>query len=614
LHGGALRDPIKARGVSWIKVQTPATFSQLNLGYRSPETLKFAMYPAEVFSYSARLKLAALAAFACVMPLLISGPLLILSHNATEFQLGYLEVLNFTVPGIVAVTALSFFIALFRGNYFRFSVGIVVGTALLLYIEGALLNWDYGPLDGSPIDWKFFGARSFIDSLLCCSCLVLGVFIVRRSLSKSKALLVFLCLLQACTGGISVLRSGVPKNFDRVVPGSEPFFAFAPSKNIVVILLDEFQGLAYQHITEEEPEYGRPFEQFTFYSNVLGSYPTTHPSIPSLLSGEVYEAPESFKAYLARVLSGSLPVALYKAGYSTSLVTLPQFCPYMNLPSCSTVQDLGVTDRGANLRHNLLELLDLSFFRHLPHVLKAKVFNHNSWWLRGFEQPERGDAQQIWSKAFVDRFQREAHVDSSLNGTFKFIHLMLPHLPYQRDANCEFTKRKRQLSKAAAYIEAAKCALNLTNRLLDSMRALNVFSDATIVVLSDHGTSAVHPYLKWKDGFPSGLRRAFPLLLVKHAGRSGRSSDAPVQLIDLPRSVASEVGLENSFRGRDVKSVLPTETRTRWFYLYRWTQAFWLKDELPPIRTFEINGDARDFQNWREITEQRKDVPAQVGN
>ena len=475
-------------------------------------------------------------------------------------------------------------------------------------MEGNILVWQYGAFDGNSIPWGDYRQRALIDTAVLLALAVLPHLLFRSaSPARIGTAAWFLVLLQLIGG--TVRLDG--KLLTDTVTGAadDSVYAFAPRNNTVLILLDEFQGPAFQEILNRAPEYGEFFRDFTFYRNTTGSFPTTNPSVPAILTGIPYQPPGSLREFFAATLgTESLPRAFAAAGWQSAIVTLPQLCPLIGVSPCTSLGEIAIRDPYLRRRQYILQLLDLTLFRFAPHLLKPHVYNDEAWLLQQQDAEPKAAPHQLMSLRLVDRLEQTAVLDPSLSGSFKFFHLLIPHTPYQRDAECGMLPPVRR-GKGENYLLHAQCGLRLARRIIERIRTLGVYEDATIIVLADHGSPANRRHVDpppsgTRGGNPPGTRkilRALPLLLVKGPGERHeriQTSGAPVQLIDVARTATSLAGIPSKLPGRPVHEVAEDDPIVRRYSYYAWKNAFWQKDELPPLEHFTVRGQAWDLRNW----------------
>jgi hypothetical protein len=138
-------------------------------------------------------------------------------------------------------------------------------------------------------------------------------------------------------------------------------------------------------------------------------------------------------------------------------------------------------------------------------------------------------------------------------GQCVFAHVYLPHQPHVFDGLCN------ELESEGPYLPQARCTLRPIARLIRILKAKETFERSTIVLFSDHGSTArgTRPYIdaaraahqSWlREGVEvPALSRASALLVIKppaHHGAGGFSeSRAYTQNLDLAATVADLAGL-----------------------------------------------------------------------
>jgi tetratricopeptide (TPR) repeat protein len=130
-----------------------------------------------------------------------------------------------------------------------------------------------------------------------------------------------------------------------------------------------------------------------------------------------------------------------------------------------------------------------------------------------------GDASESIIKSWI-----AAHRSRPL---FAFLHLFEPHAPYEPSYDAEIVKADR-----------------IVGDLLDSLRAENLYDDALVIVLSDHGEGLgdhgeqEHGVLLYREALQVPL-----IVKLPHGERAGERVAEAVQLADILPTVASVTGV-----------------------------------------------------------------------
>ena len=132
---------------------------------------------------------------------------------------------------------------------------------------------------------------------------------------------------------------------------------------------------------------------------------------------------------------------------------------------------------------------------------------------------------------------------------FLFLHLYEPHKPYAPP---------QRFSSYAPYDGEVAYADELVGRLLDRLRAIDLYDRATIVLLSDHGEGLGDHGEQEHGLFLYRETTQIPLIVKPAGGRSARRVAAPVQQIDLAPTILELAGApaRGGLRGRSLRPLL----------------------------------------------------------
>lgn len=519
---------------------------------------------------SRRLVKTLFAAFALSLALFVLAPFSFYAQNLAFVEINFRDVL----PTLLLFTLLAF--ALFGGLGLLFTRRLkyfpLLLTALLvaLWVQGNLVRYDLGALNGGEIVWSALFNRVWIEALAWGA--VFGVFAWQRKrlLKHLNAVLVFLLLLYALPSGFTYLqqRGSVPA---RTYLSNTDEFKFSHN-SVLVLVLDAFNASVFEEILAENPAYQETFKDFTLYTDAVGGYTTTRAAVPWILTGQYYLNNEPFNQYLARVEPESLPAFLKTHGYRV------ESYPYVSY--FSTLYDNQVTAMPAADRlPAAVEQVVLAGIRYAPLALKPTFVAR---YYRGLNYAHQD---------LVDFDQRAS--ETTVSGSqplFKFIHLSGAHVPFQLDCDLRW--------RDAGYREQAEGSLLAVIRFLDALRSAGAYDDMLIFILGDHGNGAPMGY----SNFPLASH-AQALLLAKRPGQTFdtlQRSAVRVTLGDLPKTIASEAGLESDFTGYSLFEDVPAE-RERPFYYYPWDTTYWSSEYLSIFYRFTIDGPANQTDSWRYL-------------
>ena len=157
--------------------------------------------------------------------------------------------------------------------------------------------------------------------------------------------------------------------------------------------------------------------------------------------------------------------------------------------------------------------------------------------------------------------------------------------------------------------------------LLDRMRELGIYDQATIVISGDHGsfvapTALLDPAAQAtadaRGIAPSTVGHARPLLLVKAPGAHGalRTSRAPVWIIDTPATIADAAGLPGAYPGTSALKLAEDAPRERRFHDYEYAGNEWSGEYVADIQEYVVSGRSDDITGWNKGRTLRAPAPA----
>ncbi len=543
-----------------------------------------------------------------VFSLLFYVPLLVFSNNSDEFSCGYFDMaLHLIWPVVIFLILAAILIRILPVPISKYLAVFFTALALALYIQGTFLIWDYGVFDGNDIKWNSYSVQNLTDLFLWLALPILALVFSKRFLKLCPVLLSILATIYL----INIASVSSSKQIIWSLPGNpesvKPVYEFSEKSNVILILLDAFASPAFEHIINKSAEFKNFFKDFTYYKNTTGSFPSTYPSVPAIMSGHEYDNSVEIKKFLADKLPAeSFPGTFLNNGYRVDLVTIDPICLYVKNTSCRNMRTLTATDRRALEKTELARLLDVSFFRQSPQPLKKLIYANDNWFLQSVFESKGYGTPQMSSQSFPDIFERNAERNAD-SETLKFYHLALPHLPVRFDEQCErLNKEGQKVDRNTLYLNQAACALRITNRILDKLRKIDAYDNSFIVVLADHGLAVDLPTIINEHGKPHPAF-ASPLLLIKKPFNKEESraeitiSNAPARLADLSKTLSTYFKFDNNFSGESILELKEDSDRERTYRHYRRLKDLWKSDYLPDMKEYIIKGSPWSNSNWKQI-------------
>lgn len=479
--------------------------------------------------------------------------------------------------------------------------GLLVGMAYAVWIQSQLLVWDFGLLDGRGIEWGRWSTHMWVEGVLwlaiVLSCICLFIY-GKKKLSKITVHAAY--VLGAITIA-SVFFLAPERPYDASHVEAERYaslFRLHPENNVIVIILDAFQSDVFEFIVEEHPDDVNFMDGFTFYRNTISKYPTTAPNMPAIMTGRAYYNNLPFKEYIAQAYDTyNLSRAFVEKNYTSGVISYPRVVPdALHMNSVLAAYSFQVSPPWSFF-------LDYGMFRASPTSVKQKIYNNGDWllsfWMRGNYPPDN-HGNDI---RFLELFEKTAAVvDNDEKGSFLFFHFFIPHSPFRVDENLQYNPN---LMGEEGYIQQARGALKLAQRLLAKLRENGLYDASEIVIMSDHGfgmrplAETAFENITKIIPMPAQIHAsALSLLLHKKPGAKGvlKTHDAPLYLHDL----SCLLGVDDSrLDCREFYSAIRDGERKRRFLFYSWRDEFWEREYLPPMTEYFINGHAYAATAWR---------------
>ncbi len=586
--------------------------------------------PRSASEYAGRLWLVAAPALLAPAVVFLIGPSTIFNSNTGEFALPFTQL---AAPWLLRTTAINW-AALFTVGCAVAAVSmratqtytaVLFAVGLMLWGQGHLWNPDYGVMNGRDIEFSEHAWRTPYELSALTGVLIAAVVFSRRvSHIAPFASLVFL--------GIQ-LTAAVASGADTSAQGprwSEPpadIFRFSSRHNIIHVVLDEFQADVFADILEQDRRALDPmFSGFTYFADHAAAFPTTSMSMPAMMTGEVYRNQQPAPEFIRQVFQrSSIFEKTSRTGYDIdgiSIVPTHTFAQWfgpegqpnwpgslfrIRRPFISQIDYREVTAR---------QLLELSLFRHVPHVVKAISIEHPETvyrpiWMDRSESPaqiRRFEASS--SVAFFQQFTSVMGIGRE-KPVYKLLHVGVPHRPIVVDRECRFIGETAM--SRASYTEQSRCAIKLVGELLERARSLGIYDSSLIIISSDHGTDLPIGLAGRSDSLslqagPSTshlagiVSRSHAVMLIKPPQSAGsiRISDAPTAHIDLQATIADLIKLpgasaEDSMFRRDAR-----QPRTRLFGMYDPRERF-PAEYFERLDVISIDGRITDAASWNVV-------------
>jgi hypothetical protein len=550
-----------------------------------------------------------LPALLVTLQLLLFGPHTIYAWNEAEFTASFWALARHLLlpASIVFVTLTGLGLAL-SGRWRRTYIALLFSLGIVSWVQANLLVADYGPLDGSAIDWSIQSWRNKYEVTLWLAVPAVAVLAAKKIAPVAPFGSGILVALQAALLIASTVQADRRTRAAAWRGPSESMFELSRKQNAFHLVLDGFHSDIFSEILEaERPLMDRDFSGFVFFEDHAGAFPTTMVSVPAMLTGTVYRNEAPLQEYIRNHFKkGSIFGTMRAQGYRVDDVSE---LPFDNLSATRFYRmPRPYVSYEAYTRFSAWQLADLSLFRHAPHILRSWIYNDQAWRLQNTFGENYGSGTSgrryhpVNGAAVLDEFAHRMRVATN-EPMYKFIHVGIPHLPVAVNAACEFTGVRR--FSRGAFRGQARCGVSRVAAFLNRLRTLGVYDSSLIVISSDHGISIPPRQFAHNRRIPAGelsdlAGKAMALLLVKPPGSSGplRVSQAPTAITDIPVTVADALGVEHRLPGTSVLKVAESVPRMRTFGSYVWDDEDWRADYFEHLDLLEIQGPLRDGNSW----------------
>ncbi len=522
--------------------------------------------------------------------LFLFQPALLYANNISFIYTSFFSILIFLLP-----VALIFYILLslpanIKFAFFKKYYPIFLTAVACTLWAATFFNGTVGSLDG-----KSFG---FITDkiILKINLLVLfGVFLLSMGLTKyyQKIMNYFLVSLSVTYAlyvtfilfNTSVTTTAVPQHSKNL---KMDLTTFSPKKNVLLILLDTFQSDLFQEIIQKNPEWISELTGFTYYPYAVGAARTTFMSIPTIHSGQIYQADKSVtQFYHDTVLEHSFVTAHTHQGYRGLVFNnYLQRCPANTI--CGTEAEL-YYGRFAPLKRAIL-LLNLSLLKSMPNYFKPWIYHDGEWRLNIISQP-----MQVLSNNALTVLASYINTTST-QPTIKFIHLFSTHPAAILDATCKQLPALTWDRDSA--INQDTCVFSKVLKVLQTLKKQNIYDQTAIMIIADHGAGLVAPQVNMLNGY------ANPLFLYKpfKAKQSFQTSAKLVGLMDIPATLcgASHDCGKMIFDGFDIAIAPLNKMRHFRFNDYQWSNAYFDPNKIYPVIPYEITENVKHVLFWKK--------------
>ena len=510
------------------------------------------------------------------------APLEIFFTNRTEFWFSLTQIL----PIFLIVFGVVGLVFSFGGWYIHdkkvgmYVYGFLLCTLLYFYVQGNYVPREYGVLDGADIDWSSYVFYGVISIVLILVFFIAWIAICLKIREKIYSIGMGICIVLGLTQLVTVgtlyiqnyLKAGEISN--NIVVTEKDILKLSRDNNILVFVLDSFDSFVMSDMVERDDgeSYKELFENFTYYPDTLGAYPTTKGALPQILTGKWYKNDKPYIDYLNEAYhNNKLYSTLQENNYSVGIYTSYRYLGensdlFINVEKGKyTIKDYGTF---------INRMSKLVAFNYMPHQIK-KFFVMDT---LAFDELKESiseydtyltDVQDFYKRLNFDKITFTENVNC-----FRFYHIDGIHVPYTFDKNLDSRKNEAY----EVYDEAAG-NFTLLKVLFESLKEEGIYDNTSIVIMADHGYT----------GYDQN-----PLFMIKNAGHNQKFTVSDKKMTyDYLADIFSALAMGIEVNEEYIDS-LKTDDIPRKFILYSWDNS-WNREYLPEMLEYICPEDARDY-------------------
>ncbi len=510
---------------------------------------------------------------AFVLPVFFFAPLRVFLNNTADFTVGLSHVLVALL--LVSTTLLAVFYV--AGTLWpRVLLPAVTFLSIVAFLEFTIFLdlARHAPFDGQPIDWAPLGtlANSELAVMTVVGLLVV-VFRRHSEIWRSVSLSILLFHLLGLAHTVYSRPTALPQLQSNFQNKSyfDDFYRLSRQRNVIHIVPDQTQGaMVYDIVQADLKRYSEAFDGFTLFTQAMGRYPSTYPSVLFYMTG-LSPDPEhdvslsqafSWDYIRSNLTDRSIVTTLAKNGFKTFGFQFgPIYCvaPY----TACTVGEVfgGLSIAGGGTAAAVLKLQDVALFQATPIVLRKHIYRDGEWLLTGRR------VQRTYS-GVMDTFLAQMTTDARA-GSYNYFHVAGGHAPLQFDEQCNYIGTQ-EISYANERRQVS-CTLRQIERLAEALKRLGIYDQTMIVVNGDHGTPGLPSSTASETERTLWLHlvgKASALVLIKPIGARGplKFSNAPAVTGDIPATINRSLALNGSFPGESLLEMEGLDRERQYFF------------------------------------------------
>ena len=465
---------------------------------------------------------------------LIFEPISLYANNINDFWFDLYDMLPLLIPKFF-LYALIMFVALLicyfittklfkKITIYYVILSIVFCLFLITYIQGNFLAGSLPGVNGEVFNWRQYKAESITSVILWIvvfgvSLLLIKKFKIKKYVSfiTPVTCAVFVMLLLSFASSLLTTNALEDKFTSKAT--FDYYNQVSKNRNFFIFLVDAIDSRSFDKLLQDNPDYQSTFKDFTYYQDTVSYYPYTRDSIPYIFSQIPNHNETDFSEYSEKAFASSNIIKTLNDDhynmyfYDNDIIMGADTASiFKNMSNNTTIND----------KNFYTEILRYDLYKYLPYPLKGKAHIEDlNFWLSELEE---GHADFDWhDKANYDIYNNE-ELEIVDDNVFHFIHLEGAHIWFNLDENLNPIDRT-----VGTYSQKQIATFKTIKAYLDRLKSANVYDNASIVILADHG---------YKDGvweYDYINNRFNPILYIKGVNETHSKmhrSDKPISFED----------------------------------------------------------------------------------
>lgn len=440
-------------------------------------------------TYRQKLAVSLLLALLIVVAYVIRGPLEIYAGNMNDFLFSLGDFLPWMLAiGAATLAAAGCLLALLPDVLFRVASVLLLWFGIASWVQDLFLNIKLTEMGDARLDLESMGVFPKVDLLiwlaLLAGILFLSVRFKASWLLSARLIAGGLCLVQLIAIG-SVLLMMPEKKSGELLLSAETDLQLAAKENVIVLVMDSVGIDPLKRMMEQYPEAREIVKDFTYYDNVCSDYYCTYPSVTHFLTGNemdfLAEPGDWFQESWNSERCNSFYQILKDNNYECRLYDVAWELNYVfggtdNLAGkFDNVEEIRMQVNTGSL---LQKLLSFSIYRFLPYVWK-QPFQVLTMEFDDVATPVDTRTPIYRNAEFYQHLTDEGlSIDPKLEKLFYLEFLAGAH-ELQTSAQATFVEK-------STMEETVRGIFTILQSYFDQMKALGIYDDATIIVMSDH--------------------------------------------------------------------------------------------------------------------------------